>query len=118
MTNEEFQTQMQLMLQQVLVDNKRTRQHSTEMHTVTQARVDGLADTLRNGLRDDVEILLKPVIDKQESHGKKLDDHEGRIRTLETSDNKRQVIIGGGAGLMAAACIEGIRAIWRAKGGP
>ena len=118
MTNEEFQAQMRQMMKELAANHQLTRQHSTELHEATQRRVDGLADGLRAGLRTDVEMLLMPVIDKQNSHGKKLEDHEGRIRILETSDSKRGVIIGGGAGLMAAAVVEGIRALWRVKGGP
>ena len=110
MTQEQFAAQMTALVNQIKEDNAATRAHSTELHAATQGRVDHLADNLRAGLRDDVELMLKPVLEKQDSHSKKLDDHENRIRVVEKNDVKRQVYIGGAAGLAMAAVVEGIKA--------
>ena len=110
MTPEQFTEQMAALVHQIKADNAATRDHSTKLHEATQARVDHLSDSLRAGLRSDVELMLKPVIEKQEAHSKKLDDHETRIRVVEKNDVKRQVYIGGAAGLAMAAVVEGIKA--------
>lgn len=117
MTPEQFAAQMNDLVKKVLDDNAATRAHSSELHRATQGRVDNLADTLRTGLREDVELMLQPVTAKVDSHSKKLDDHETRIRGLETASTKRDVVIAGGASLAMVAIAEGVRAVYRWKTG-
>lgn len=117
MTPEQFAAQMNDLVKKVLDDNAATRAHSTGLHTATQARVDGLADTLRSGLRDDVTLLIKPVADKVESHSKKLDDHETRIRGLEASGIKRDLVVGSAASLGMVAVVEAVKAVFKFKTG-
>lgn len=110
MTPEQFTAQMAALVTQIKEDNAATRKHSSELHAATQGRVDTLADNLRAGLRDDVELMLVPVLEKQAAHSDKLKDHEDRLRVVEKNDVKRQVYIGGAAGLAMAAVVEGIKA--------
>jgi hypothetical protein len=92
------------------------KRDSESRHLATQQRIDSVVTGVRDGLRDDIGLMLKPVTDKIESHGKKLDDHETRIRGLETESTRRSVYIGGGVSLAMVAVVEGVRAMLKIKG--
>jgi hypothetical protein len=105
---------------QARIDSIVTRVH-TDLRSdlrVVHSRVDGIVGDVRAGLRDDLKILLEPMQLQQVSQGKKIDDHEARLRTVESKGYKRDAGIASLSAVIMAAAIEGIRFLAKAKGGP
>ena len=124
MSPDEFRNEMDLLQAAIKANNALVAQTLAE-HGRTQQRIDGVVASLRQGLREDITLVIQPVLDKVDSHGKKIDDHETRIRGLEKSGTKRDVILGGAAGMMGgiaglgiSAVIESVKAVLKIKGGP
>lgn len=124
MTNEEFKLQIEAIKESLLANN-RLVELSLEEHARTRGRIDDIVSDLRDGLREDIELVLKPVVDKLDGHSKKIDDHETRIRGLEKSGTKRDVMVGGGAAMLGTAAgmamgglYEAVKTLLKVKGGP
>lgn len=124
MTEEQFRIEIEAIRGSIAVTNRLVEMSLNE-HTRTQGRVDSVVSSVRDGLREDIELVIRPALEKLDSHGKKIDDHETRIRGLEKSGTKRDVILGGAAGMMGGvaglgigAVIEAVKALLKIKGGP